>query len=235
MTELAQGTGRKRRVGIVGAGRIAPHHLAALRRVPNAIVSGVFDVVPEKAHALAEPEGLAVASSLDTLCEVADVIHVLTPPDAHVAVALSALAHGCDLYVEKPLALDVADCRRLRDAAHAAGRRVNVGHSLLFDPQIRALLAAVASGAIGRIVSVDILRSSVLSSATPASPFATSGSTGFRSWRSCSGRSRASTLRGRASAVIRPWPSTSGALSSVASAASGTSSSRGMSGLSRAR
>jgi predicted dehydrogenase/nucleoside-diphosphate-sugar epimerase len=161
MAELAQSTGRKRRVGIVGAGRIAPHHLAALRRVPSAIVSGVFDVVSERAQALAEPEGLPVASSLDTLCEVADVVHVLTPPDSHVEVALTALAHGCDLYVEKPLALDVADCFRLRDAARAAGRRVNVGHSLLFDPQVRALVAAVESGAIGRVVSVDVLRSSV--------------------------------------------------------------------------
>jgi 2-alkyl-3-oxoalkanoate reductase len=161
MAELAQGTGRKRRVGIVGAGRIAPHHLDALRRVPTAIVTGVFDVVPEKAHALAEPEGLAVASSLETLCEVADVVHVLTPPESHLEVASTALAHGCDLYVEKPLALDVADCERLRDAARAAGRRVNVGHSFLFDPQVRALVAAVESGAIGRVVSVDVLRSSV--------------------------------------------------------------------------
>jgi nucleoside-diphosphate-sugar epimerase/predicted dehydrogenase len=161
MAELAQRTGRKRRVGIAGAGLIAPHHLAALRRVPNAIVSGVYDVVPEKALALAVPAGLAVASSLETLCEVADVVHVLTPPDTHVAVASTALAHGCDVYVEKPLAVDVAGCLRLRAAALAADRQVNVGHSLLFDPRVRAILLAVESGAIGRVVSVDVLRSSV--------------------------------------------------------------------------
>lgn len=161
MAEVAQGSGRRRRVGIVGAGQIAPHHLAALRRIESALVSAVFDVDAGRAHALADPEGLPVASSLETLCDASDVVHVLTPPESHVEVALTALAHGCDLYVEKPLATDVADCVRIRDAARAAGRRVCVGHSLLFDPQVRALLAAVRSGAIGRIVSVDVLRSSV--------------------------------------------------------------------------
>lgn len=170
MTESAQAIGRKRRVGLVGAGQIAAHHLAALAHVPGAIVSGLYDVVPERARALAEPEGLAVASSLETMCEVSDVVHVLTPAHTHAGVALAALTAGCDLYVEQPLASDLADCERIREAARATGRNVAVGHALLFDPRVQALLEAVRGGAIGRIVSVDVLRSAAYPSFAGSAP-----------------------------------------------------------------
>lgn len=159
MAQLAQSNGRRHRVGLVGAGQTAPQHLAALSRIPGVTVCGVYDLVAERARDLAEPEGLPVASSLETLCEVADVVHVLTPLETRAAVTQTALSQGCHVLVETPLSTEAADCERIRDAARAAGRKVAVEHSLLFNPQVRALLEAVRSGAIGRVVSVDMLRS----------------------------------------------------------------------------
>src|SRR4030095_4082063 len=84
----------------------------------------------------------------------------LTPPDTHADVGLEAIARGCHVLIEKPLAQSVEDCEALRRAAEARGLLLCVDHSLLFDPMVRSARAAIQGGAIGDIVSVDVLRSS---------------------------------------------------------------------------
>lgn len=150
------------RVGLVGAGYISEFHVAALRRLPNVEIVGVHDLDGPRAEILAQKEGLRVFPSIEALCQGgANVIHVLTPPNVHTAVALEAIDHGCHVFVEKPLATEVEDCNRIERAADAKGVQVCVNHSLLFDPQVRRALQVVQSGKLGDVVSLDILRSSV--------------------------------------------------------------------------
>ncbi len=89
-----------------------------------------------------------------------DVVHVLTPPSSHASIVLRALELGCHVLVEKPLAVEVEDCERIAAAAEEKGLQVCVNHSLLFDPHVRGAIKAVKAGKIGKVVSVDILRSS---------------------------------------------------------------------------
>ena len=150
------------RAGLVGAGHIAEFHLAAIRRLPGVTVVGVHDKDPARAEAFASRFGLPTFASLAALVEAgANVIHVLTPPDAHAELATAALQAGAHVLVEKPLATDPEDAERV--AALARERRLEVGvcHSLLFDPQVRAARELVASGRLGDVVAVDILRSSL--------------------------------------------------------------------------
>jgi len=151
----------KFRAGLVGAGYISEYHVAALKRLPNVELVGVFDVDAAKAKALAERFGTKAMPSLAELREAgADVIHVLTPPHTHAAVALEALDLGCHVLVEKPLAVEAEDCDRIERKAAATGLSACVNHSLLFDPQVRRALDTVHSGKLGKVASVDILRSS---------------------------------------------------------------------------
>ena len=151
----------RHRVGLVGAGGIAPHHVAALRNLPSVELLGVTDVDPERARALAERLGIRAHPSLSALREAgADAIHVLTPPETHAEVALEALGLGCHVLIEKPLATSVEDCRRVQALAGSKGLVASVNHSLLFDPQIVRALECVRSGKLGEVVSVDILRGS---------------------------------------------------------------------------
>jgi predicted dehydrogenase/nucleoside-diphosphate-sugar epimerase len=155
-------SGPRLRAGIVGTGQISEFHISALKRMPNVEIVGVFDLDRAKAEALAERFGLTVKGSVAELRAAgADVIHVLTPPHTHAAVATAALEAGCHVFVEKPLATDPEDCVRLGQLAKAKGLQVGVSHSLLYDPQIRAGLEAARSGALGEIVAVDILRGSL--------------------------------------------------------------------------
>jgi len=147
------------RAGLVGAGQISRFHVQALRRLQGVTIVGVCDTNAERGRALARELSLPFFPTVGDLCDAgANVIHVLTPPASHVSVALEALARGADVFVEKPLATSVEDCDRIAAAAHAAGRQVCVGHSLLYDPFVQRALNLVRDGAIGDVLTFDYFR-----------------------------------------------------------------------------
>jgi 2-alkyl-3-oxoalkanoate reductase len=153
--------GKNYRVGLVGAGYVSEFHIKALKRLPNVRLVGITDLDVTRAKAIAQSFGIAAFPSLKVMAaEGLDVVHVLTPPSSHVAVALEALSLGCHVLVEKPLATSIEDCDRLIAESQTRGLRVCVNHSLLGDPFVKRALALVKSGAIGDVVAVDYLRSS---------------------------------------------------------------------------
>ena len=149
------------RAGMVGAGNICEFHVAAVKALPDVELVGVCDLDRTRAQANAEKWGTTAFDSLDALIDAgANVIHVLTPPASHAKVALAALARGCHVLVEKPIAEDEADALEIGRVAKAKGLVASVNHSLLYDPQIKRALDLVKAGKLGDVVSVDILRGS---------------------------------------------------------------------------
>jgi predicted dehydrogenase/nucleoside-diphosphate-sugar epimerase len=150
------------RVAIVGAGYVASHHLAALKRLEFVELVGICDTQLESAQALATRFGIAAVGR--TLADLAvarpQVVHILTPPASHAKLALEALDMGCGVLVEKPMADSVAECRAMIEKAREKRLILGVNHSDLLDPVVMRALAAVRAGRIGDVVSVDILRSS---------------------------------------------------------------------------
>ncbi len=109
---------KKVKVGLAGAGYICEFHVAALRRLPNVELLGVFDVDTARAEQLATKLNTRAFGSLAALREAgAESIHVLTPPHTHASVTLEALDLGCHVLVEKPLAVEVSDCERIEARA----------------------------------------------------------------------------------------------------------------------
>ena len=152
---------RKFRAGMVGAGNICEFHVAAIKALPDVELVGVTDVDRKRAQANAERWGTIAFDSLEQLIDAgANVIHVLTPPAAHAKVAMAALNKGCHVLVEKPIADDETSALEVGRVAKAKGLVATVNHSLLYDPQVKRALDAVKAGALGQIVSVDILRGS---------------------------------------------------------------------------
>ncbi len=80
---------------------------------------------------------------------------VATPDRAHVEPALAALEAGCDVLLEKPMAPSLAECIRLVERAEQLGRQLHVCHVLRSTPFFDAVRAVVASGRLGRIVTVS--------------------------------------------------------------------------------
>lgn len=101
--------------------------------------AGVFDVNRARCGAVAAELGVDKRSSLDELLERADALVVAVPTSAHEAVALEAIRAGIHVFVEKPMAADIASAERMIDAANGSGVVLQVGHVERFN---RALVAA---------------------------------------------------------------------------------------------
>jgi predicted dehydrogenase len=105
------GAVRPARVGFVGAGGVARRHAATLRGFEDAVVRAVADPDEGRASALAAQSGAAgvYPSFLDMLeVEELDALYVCVPPFAHGPPELAAVAAGIPLFVEKPIAIDLA-------------------------------------------------------------------------------------------------------------------------------
>lgn len=76
---------------------------------------------------------------------------IAVPAELHKVLAMQVIAAGKHVYVEKPLALSVADGVLMRDAAQLAGVKIMVGHLLQYHPVFVALRNLVNEGELGKI------------------------------------------------------------------------------------
>lgn len=81
---------------------------------------------------------------------------VATPDALHVEPALAALERGYHLLLEKPIAMDPADCIRVVEAADRAGRILQIGHVLRYTPFYSTVARVIESGRLGRLVTLDL-------------------------------------------------------------------------------
>ncbi len=80
-----------------------------------------------------------------------DAVVLATPAATHAELGRQVLAAGKDLFVEKPMALDLEAARRLVDLAARAGRILQVGHVLEYHPAVTVLRQWIESGRLGRL------------------------------------------------------------------------------------
>lgn len=147
------------RVALVGTGFIAEVHLKALAKVPAVRVVAVCDAAPGKAERFAQRHGIGRwHASVRELLEAGgiDVVHVLVPPEHHVAVALECLSARVHVLVEKPLALREEDFARLEEVAADHGVQVGVNHNQTFHPAVARLMAALDEGHLGKLEHVAL-------------------------------------------------------------------------------
>jgi predicted dehydrogenase len=136
---------------LVGLGRWGEKHLRVLTQLGATVwVADVDAARRDWAVAQGVAPARAVADYRAALPSV-EAVDVVTPADSHRAVAETCLAAGRHCFVEKPLAVSVADGRALAAAARAAGRVVQVGHIFRFHPVTAALRDALGAGRVGAV------------------------------------------------------------------------------------
>lgn len=161
--------GRTWRVAFVGAGYISAYHAEALRALPGAQLTAVCDANTARARALADRWGCerVHASPAELLAAGGiDVVHVLTPPDAHAAIARAALETGVHVLLEKPMAPDPEACAQLVALAAERELVLGVSHNFLFAEPYEQLRADLAAGRLGRLQHVSVSWKRELAEAT---------------------------------------------------------------------
>ena len=118
------------RIGLVGAGFIAGRHLDALTSIEGVTVAGVADPRVDRAEVLAARAGAAAYAHWADLLDVErlDALWVCVPPHAHGGVEDAAVDRGLPLFVEKPLAVDLATAEAIAADVRAAGVPTATGY-----------------------------------------------------------------------------------------------------------
>jgi predicted dehydrogenase len=152
-------------VGLIGCGHVARlRHLDAVKRLPGTRLVAVADLDRERREAAAAryevPGSYASAEQLVADPEV-EVVGVLVPAREHADVAVAALEAGKHTMVEKPLALDLASCDRMIDAARTSGAIAAVGFNLRAHRLVRRARRLLDRGLIGSVEAIRSVTSGV--------------------------------------------------------------------------
>lgn len=126
------------RCGVWGVGVWGEKHARVYGAVPEAALVGVYDQSAERARAVAQQYGTRAFDSPQALLAECEAVSVATPTVAHREATEAALAAGCHVLVEKPMAVTVADCDAMIAAAARAGRVLQVGQVERFNPSLLA-------------------------------------------------------------------------------------------------
>jgi 1,5-anhydro-D-fructose reductase (1,5-anhydro-D-mannitol-forming) len=147
------------RWGFIGASRIAERVIGSLRKLPGQALVGVVSRSAERARQFAAEQGLAQAETdLGRFLRDGrfDAVYISSTNEQHCAQTLAALAAGCHVMCEKPLAMSVADANRMVAEATARNLVLATNHHLRGSDCHRQMRELIASGAIGRVHGVQV-------------------------------------------------------------------------------
>lgn len=148
----------KVKVGVVGCGVVAAaYYLPYLMTMENAEITAVCDLHSVRAEACARVFGAReqYGDYYDMLAKSEiDAVFILTAPGTHVPFALAAIEAGKHILIQKPMATDLHDARKIRDGVRAAGLKaiIEPSSSTPLDPDFALLRNLVKQGVLGEIL-----------------------------------------------------------------------------------
>ena len=143
-------------VGVIGVGSMGRNHARVFAALPEVNLVALSDTNEEVVQQIARTYKANAYTDHRKMLgnEKLDVVAVAVPTRLHKDVALDVIAHGAHVFVEKPFAFSVAECRAIIDAAHRGGVLLGVGHIERFNPAILELKRRLNLGELGRIFQI---------------------------------------------------------------------------------
>jgi len=150
------------RWGMIGCGSVAEVKSGpGFYKATHSALAAVTSRHPETARSYAARHG--VAKVYDTVAELLadpdiDAVYIATPPSSHKSLCLLAAAAGKHVYVEKPMALRISECREIVAACETSGVRLFVAFYRRAMPRFLQVKTWLDSGAIGELRCVRVLQ-----------------------------------------------------------------------------
>ena len=85
-----------------------------------------------------------------------DIVYIATPPGSHMEYALEAIRAGKPIYIEKPMARTLEECRRINEAAQKAGLPVFVAYYRRGLDYFKKVKSMIHNGELGRIFHINL-------------------------------------------------------------------------------
>ena len=167
-----------KKIAIIGMGGISAVHVASILSEKLGTISAICDIREDRLEKAAGSIPYETAKYTDwkkMLDETApDVVHICTPHYLHAEMAISAMEHGADVYLEKPAAMNYDEGLKILDIQKKTGKKVCVSFQNRVIPTNLGAKNIIDSGEMGKFL----------------------GCRGFMTWKRCGGYYTESGWRG---------------------------------------
>lgn len=141
---------------IIGCGRISPNHIAAAKANELQIVA-LCDLVRENAKdkqtKFELPDNISIYTDYQEMLqkEQPELVAIATESGKHAAIALDCIEAGCNLIIEKPIALSLKDADAIIAKAEEKKVKVCACHQNRFNKSIQKIRDAVEKKRFGKM------------------------------------------------------------------------------------
>jgi predicted dehydrogenase len=151
----------KLRMGVIGFGFMGQMHAAIFDQLPQTELVAVADVDRSRFED-ARLEGVEFYTDFRQLLGRKDIdaVSICVSDKAHFEPAVLAARAGKDIFLEKPIALDLGEARQIVQAAKEAKVKLMIGFLLRFDPRYAGVKDLLEQGRLGDVVHIHARRNS---------------------------------------------------------------------------
>jgi predicted dehydrogenase len=156
-----------RRVGLIGSGwygkadigrliQVAPVEVVSICDVDKRMLEGAAEFFASRQKSKKKPRTFTDYREMLKQKDL-DIVEIATPDHWHALPAIEAIKSGCDLYLQKPISVDVVEGQAILAAARKYNRVVQVGTQRRSTPHlIEARDKFIKSGELGKIAYVEV-------------------------------------------------------------------------------
>jgi len=151
---------RQLRAAVIGVGAMGRNHARVYNEIPDVDLVAVADLDPARAREAARLYGAQAYIDYRRMLEEVrpEVVSIAVPTQHHFPVAVEAMEAGCHVLVEKPIAANLEEGRRLIERAAELGRVLAIGHIERYNPAVIELKRRLDAGELGQIFQVHARR-----------------------------------------------------------------------------
>lgn len=167
LAEVARAAGRGKRVGLIGCGwygkcdllrliQVADVQVVSLCDVDRRMLGGAIDLVAQRQLNRQKPRGFADYRQMLAERDL-DLVLIATPDHWHALPMIEACQAGADVYVQKPVGVDVLEGEAMVQVARQTGRVVQVGTQRRSTPHlIDAKQQVIDAGLLGKVGHAEV-------------------------------------------------------------------------------
>ncbi len=129
----------KIRTAVIGAGKMGVIHAKVYAQMSQSELVAVVDIDADKARRLADQYNCAALTDSEDLLDKVDAVTIATPTVTHLKLAKIFIQNGIAVLIEKPLAANVKEGKKIVALAKTNDTVVAVGHSERCNPVVQAI------------------------------------------------------------------------------------------------
>lgn len=150
-------------IALVGLGSYSHDQLGpALRETKNCYLAGIisdnkakekewreeYDIPEENIYSIGDFDSIAGNADID-------IVYVVLPVSMHKEYTIRAAKAGKHVICEKPMAMNLSECREMIDACEKADKKLSIGYHLHFEPYNQEMMRLGQQKIYGRVLSID--------------------------------------------------------------------------------